>query len=234
VNHFTQTIGVNGARLTGFLSDAGRGASTGSVLVVPGGGYMTLSPGEAEPVALAYLAEGFHAFVLHYSVGAEATFAKALEDAEAAVAEIRLHADEWGVAPRRLAMIGFSAGGHLAASLGTIGTNRPDALLLGYAITTDITLGAGRAYPPVVPHVGNGNPPTFLFATGEDAVVPVRHTLAFAAALDEAGVEFELHVFRDGPHGLGLARPREGATVAPPAFAEWFGLSVRWLRRRWC
>jgi acetyl esterase/lipase len=146
------------------------------------------------------------------------------------------HADEWRIASDRIAVIGFSAGGHLAASLGTIGVNRPGALLLGYAITQDITLAAKPPYPAVVPHVDRDTPPTFLFSTGKDAVVPVQHTLAFAAALDAASVDFELHVFQEGPHGLALARPAASdirARTVEEAFAEWFGLSVRWLRLLW-
>jgi acetyl esterase/lipase len=197
---------------------------------------MTCSEGEAEPVALAYVAEGFHAFILRYSVGTEATFAQALEDAEAAMATVLEHAHEWGISSDRIAVIGFSAGGHLAASLATIGVNRPDALLLGYAITEVITLAAKPPYPAVVPHVNRENPPTFLFSTGKDTVVPVRHTLAFAAALDAARVDFELHVFQEGAHGLALATSAASDTRAHQvneAFAEWFGLSVRWLRLLW-
>jgi acetyl esterase/lipase len=174
--------------------------------------------------------------VLRYSVGTDATFSEALEDAEAALARIRAQADEWGIAPDRIALIGFSAGGHLAASLSTIGVNRPDALLLGYAITQDISLAAKPPYPAVVPHVDRDNPPTFLFSTGEDRVVPVAHTLAFAAALDDVGVEYEVHVFQEGPHGLALARQSASdgrAQKAATAFAEWFDSSVRWLRARW-
>jgi acetyl esterase/lipase len=237
VKSFTRTVGSNGARLTAFLNDAVPGSpAIPAVVVFPGGGYMNVSEGEADPVALAYHAEGFHSFVLRYSVGMDATFAEALEDAEAALAEIRAHAKDWGVAPHRVAVIGFSAGGHLAASLGTIGVNRPNALLLGYAITLDITLSAKPPYPAVVPHVDGDNPPTFLFSTGKDQVVPVAHTLAFAAALAGAHVDFEVHVFQEGLHGLGLAPPRAAdvpARRAEQAFAQWFGLSLRWLRALW-
>lgn len=238
MRHLSTEVGPHGARLTAYLHDPTSGLATGipAVVVFPGGGYMTWSEGEAEPVALAYLAEGFHAFVLRYSVGTDATFSEALEDAEAVLAHIRAHAREWRIAPDRVALIGFSAGGHLAASLSTIGVNRPDALLLGYAITQDLTLAAKPPYPAVVPHVDRDNPPSFLFSTVKDSVVPVAHTLAFAAALDDAGVEYEVHVFQEGPHGLALARepePDGRAQKAAAAFAEWFGLSVRWLRVLW-
>lgn len=238
MRHFTTEVGPNGARLAAFLHEPAAGRSTGApaVVVFPGGGYMTCSEGEADPVALEYFAEGFHAFVLRYSVGTQATFAQALEDAEAAMSSVRAHADEWGIASDRIAVIGFSAGGHLAASLSTVGVNRPDALLLGYAITQDITLAAKPPYPAVVPHVDRDNPPTFLFSTGKDAVVPVQHTLAFATALGAAGVDFEVHVFQEGPHGLALAKSATSdirAHNVEEAFAGWFGLSVRWLRLLW-
>jgi acetyl esterase/lipase len=238
MKNLTREVGPNGARLTAFLHDPSAGTPTGlpAVVVFPGGGYMTWSGGEAEPVALAYLAHGFHAFVVEYSVGAGATFAQAREDAEAALACIRAHSTEWRIAPERVAAIGFSAGGHLAASLSTFGVNRPDALLLGYAITLEITLSAKPPYPPVVPHVDHDTPPTFLFSTADDRVVPVTHSLAFAAALTAAGVPFELHVFPDGGHGLGLARPSAsdlGRRTVDDPFADWFDLSVRWLRALW-
>ena len=221
--------------LTAYLHDPSIDLATGrpAVVVFPGGGYMTCSAGEAEPVALAYLADGFHAFVLRYSVGTEATFSQALEDAEAALADIGSHAEEWGIAPGRIALIGFSAGGHLAASLSTLGVNRPDALLLGYAITQEITLGPKPPYPVVADHVSGDNPPTFLFSTGKDSVVPVAHTMAFATALLNAHVDFELHIFQEGEHGLGLGRELAPIGQAQASYSQWFGLSVRWLRMLW-
>src|SRR5699024_2482850 len=102
-----------------------------AVLVFPGGGYYTTSDREAEPIAMAYLAEGYNAFVLRYSVGQESSFEVALSDAEAAITLIRDNAEVWNTDGNKIATIGFSAGGHLAAALGTMSKNRPNALILG-------------------------------------------------------------------------------------------------------
>jgi acetyl esterase/lipase len=121
-----------------------------AVVVFPGGGYNFLSDREAEPIALAFLAQGFHTFVLRYSVAEHAAFPNSLCDASRALALIRARAAEWGVEPGKIAVCGFSAGGHLAASLGTLwndpeivaqsgvtdGTNRPNALVLAYPVIT--------------------------------------------------------------------------------------------------
>src|SRR3989304_3816830 len=107
------------------------------VLVFPGGGYYACSDREAEPIALAFLAEGYQAFVLRYSIGENASFPRPLNDAEEALELIRVNADEWSVDPARIAVCGFSAGGHLAAALGTMGRVRPNALILAYPCILD-------------------------------------------------------------------------------------------------
>ncbi len=104
-----------------------------AVLVCPGGGYSACSDREAEPVAMAFLAQGYNAFVLRYSVGkGKAAFPRPLEDAEAALELIRMNAGKWSVDKNKIAVIGFSAGGHLAAALAAMGRVRPNAVILGY------------------------------------------------------------------------------------------------------
>lgn len=121
-----------------------------AVLVVPGGGYQMTSDREAEPIALAFAAQGFQTFVLRYSVAMNAAFPKPLTDLSAAVKHIREHAEKWCVDPDAIAVCGFSAGGHLTASLGvywndpavqnaagcTGEENRPNALVLCYPVIT--------------------------------------------------------------------------------------------------
>jgi len=107
------------------------------VLVLPGGGYFHTSDREAEPVALAYLAEGFNAFVLRYSVGPESPFEQSFDDAKAALAWIRENAAELHIDPAQVVAVGFSAGGHLAASLATAAAEKPDVLVVGYPVTLE-------------------------------------------------------------------------------------------------
>ena len=203
-----------------------------AVLVLPGGGYQMLAPSEGEPVALAFLAQGMQAFVLKYSIS-PAHWPQQLLEAAAAVDFIRRNADKYGVAPNRIAVCGFSAGGHLAACLSTlyhlpvIGETlgvtpeqaRPDAAILSYPVTMPGGFGGDLTYqallgedwkdtmPPelVLPQsVTSQNPPTFLWTTADDEAVPPENTLDFASALLKAGVLFEAHVFSQGPHAMGL------------------------------
>lgn len=204
-----------------------------AVLVLPGGGYEMLAPSEGEPVALAFLAQGVQAFVLKYSTK-PAQWPQQLLEAAAAVAFIRSHADKYGVRPDRIAVCGFSAGGHLAACLSTLfrlpGIQdvlkltpeevRPDAAILSYPVTMpggfggDLTYKAllGENWKDVMPaelvlpeSVTKENPPTFLWTTATDEAVPPENTLRFASALLSQGVPFETHVFSQGPHAMGLA-----------------------------
>lgn len=208
-----------------------------AVLVFPGGGYRVCSDREAEPVALGYVAEGYHAFVLRYTVGEDVVFPAPLRDAEAALQMILDNAEAWGVDAERIAVAGFSAGGHLAAALGTMGCVRPAAMILGYACILEsisrILLGK---VPGLDTLVDSNTPPAFLFATSEDDLVPVENTLRFAAAMDRADRPFEVHVFQKGAHGLSVAKPHSSAGVkslVEPRVAAWFGMSVDWLKGLW-
>ncbi len=232
-----------------------------AVLVLPGGGYQMTSDREADPVALSFLAQGFHAFVLRYSVGKRAAFPRPLCDVSRAVKHIRDHAENWGARPDQIAVCGFSAGGHLAASLGTLwndpavmeaaevkeGENRPDALILCYPVisavnepqaiwfTTQIDAERREEMYAKIScelHVGPHTPPTFLFHTYDDEVVPVENSLLFAQALARADIPFELHLFQHGAHGLSLANElcsTGTATMVESRAAQWLGLATTWL-----
>lgn len=238
---FTETVGSNAAELTSYVqSDSdvlSNAAVRPAVLIFPGGAYQRCSDREAEPVALAYLAEGFNAFVLRYSVGPDATFDEAMSDAQAALTKIRENAAELRIDPTKIAVVGFSAGGHLAASLGTVSEVKPDALVLGYPVTLAY-LGerVNTPIPDAAEHVTAATPPTFLFATRDDQSVPIDNSLAFASALDRAGVEFEVHIYRSGTHGLSLAKPLtangQADWVNEPVQA-WLAESVTFLRALW-
>ena len=205
-----------------------------AVVVLPGGGYRIISDTEAEPVALAFMAQGFHAFVLHYSVDDRARFPNPLRDISWALSQIRLNAVDWGVRPTQIAVCGFSAGGHLAAALGTLWNdpeiqgaagvladeNKPNALIVGYPVISTVEHGEEvwttnqvggetdlshlEKLSPDL-HVGPHTPPTFLFHGYRDELVPVENSLVFAQALARADIPFELHVFEHGSHGFSLA-----------------------------
>ncbi|KRM73050.1 alpha/beta hydrolase [Lacticaseibacillus brantae] len=206
------------------------------ILVLPGGGYDFTSDREAEPIAMQFLAAGYHAAVLRYAVAAFKDFETALADGEFAFSQIHEHAAEWSVDVNRIGLIGFSAGGHLAVAMTVLTKARPAALLLGYPVTLpsfaafmDITA------PNLIQAVKPGLPPTFIFTTYEDNLVPVENTLIFAKALEEAEVPLELHLFQKGQHGLALGTQITAngqAKAIEPAFAQWVNLAKDWLVHR--
>ena len=214
-----------------------------AVLICPGGGYQGVSDREAEPVALAFLAKGIAAFVLRYSV-APARYPTALLEVSRAMWLIRQRADEWNINADDIAICGFSAGGHLAASLGTLwneafipeelgmpeGMNKPNKLILCYPV---ILCEEGRAHRDsfynllgrCLPEeeyekfsldrrVGPHTPPTFLWHTFDDAGVPVDSSLEFALALRKNRVPFEMHIYPSGAHGSSLADWRSASPEA--------------------
>ncbi len=228
------------------------------VLICPGGGYERLSNREAEAVAIKMNSLGFHAAVLCYSL-APMDFPAAMLDAAEAVRYVRVHAGEWNVDEKKVILCGFSAGGHLAASLGVFWNKplvkeflpyqpeeiRPDGLLLCYPVITagkfahagsiKNALGEGRFTPEDVSlenHVTVDVPPVFMWHTNEDGCVPAENSLMFAEALRRAGVPLEYHLFRSGGHGLSLAT-RETAwpngTGIQKECAVWPQLFVAWM-----
>lgn len=200
-----------------------------AILVIPGGGYCHVSPREAEPVALRFLAKGYSAFVLKYSV-LPARFPAALREAAMAMRYIREHADDFGIDPHMVAATGFSAGGHLCGTLGTLFDGpevadlappeviRPDALGLCYPVAVSwgkthegsfwSLCGEDRALWErlSLDKLARADmPPVFLWHTRNDEAVPVRNSLILAQSLEEKGVEFTMHIYRDGRHGLSTA-----------------------------
>lgn len=190
------------------------------VVICPGGAYRWLSPRESEPVARAFEAMGYGTSILRYTVQAEDDPAPLglvpVRELSERVSRLRRTA---GGAP--IFVCGFSAGGHLAATLGvhwkTLGLSRPDGLILCYPVITadgklcnprSIQSIAGedqREFFSLEKHVSADTPPTFLWHTAEDHSVPVENSLMFAGALRRFGVPFELHVYPFGEHGLSLA-----------------------------
>lgn len=204
-----------------------------AVLVLPGGGYAMCSEREADPVALAYLQAGFQAFILRYSVGKNIAWPMPLEDYEQAMELLRARSEEWGLYADKIAVVGFSAGGHLAASAATIARNKPDAAILGYAVTEGAIVKACLpTAPDLVEKVDADTCPCFVFATRTDNVVPVSNSIHFVQALEENGIMFESHIYAYGPHGFSVCNSAvlSRGTKPPPRAARWVGDSIAWLK----
>ena len=236
----TETIVLNEARnvtLTAYIQETGGEFSYVSkrpaVLVLPGGGYQMCSDREADPVALAYAKAGFQAFVLRYSVGEHAKWPQPLEDYEQAAEMIRERADEWSLDRDRLAVIGFSAGGHLAGCAATMAGNKPDAVILGYAVLIgEDVRKCNPSAPDVISAVDRKTAPSFVFASRRDYVVPIENTTRYLQALAEHDVAFESHIYAYGPHGFSVA---DSAVQSPdtdmcPRIPEWVDDSIAWLK----
>jgi acetyl esterase/lipase len=178
-----------------------------------------------------------------------------LGDAQRAIRLVRSRAAEFGIAPDRIGMLGFSAGGHLAATAGTHfdegnpgsadpierSSSRPDFLVLGYPVMSFKAPYAHQGSlhallgdnpdPKLVEelsnelHVTPRTPPTFLFHTNEDKSVPAENSVLFYLALRKAGVPAEMHIFEHGPHGVGLA-------LGDPVLSMWPALLTNWFRER--
>lgn len=242
------------ASLEGYLLDCeimlGQEVDRPAILVCPGGGYLYCSPREAEPVALSYAARGFHAFILRYSVGWDAKGFAPLAEVSWAIGYIREHAEEWHIAPDKIAVCGFSAGGHLALSAGLLAENKPNAMILGYPATSapniphadfmlkllegreDVTDADAEKYD-LVKQITKDAPPVFLAATADDLLTSYG-ALPVAKAYSDLGMKYELHIFQYGPHGYSLANEvsADGSIQAvDPAFAQWQELSVQWLHK---
>ena len=172
-----------------------------AMLVIPGGGYQYCSVREADPVAFAYLKAGFQTFVLNYSVDAHRTWPNPLEDVEQALELIRGRED-WNVYPDKVAVVGFSAGGHLASAAATMAKVRPNAAILGYAVTGTDVKGCNPTAPDTTKEVDRYTCPCFVFATCSDDVVPVQNSVDFCRALADQKISFESHIYAYGPHGF--------------------------------
>lgn len=218
-----------------------------AVVICPGGGYVYLSPREAEPVALAYTAKGIHAFVLSYSLGKEIKGFQPLKEMDWAIGLIREHAKEWNVDADKILSCGFSAGGHLALASGLLGKEKPNGMILGYPATDFSADGGGlmrmlligrqepseeeKKWLNLRDQVTKDAPPLFMFTTGEDALTR-RMTLELAMAYEENGLLCEYHLFQKGPHGYSLANAASAdgsSQVINPHVEKWLDLSVEWL-----
>ena len=232
-----------------------------AVLVCPGGGYGMLAKHECEPVAKRFAEFGFNAFVLKYSL-APHSYPVQLAEAVMAMGFIRDRAKELCVDANKVACLGFSAGGHLASTLATIGCDdavksyigreinaRPNASLLVYPVINldgEIAHGGSaenvsggdenlKAYLSTEKRVDKNTPPTFIVTVATDDCVSCENSLRYAVALAENGVNFELHVLPDGWHGMGLGNddPETPEDAAcMDRYARWQQFAVEFLKTK--
>lgn len=250
-------VGPNEVALTGYLqnvtSDGGIRNIRPSVVILPGGGYRYLSERERDPVAMHFLAQSYNVFILDYSTGEEAGELNPLLEISAALIKIREHALAWMCDPTRVAVIGFSAGGHLGASIAILHdhaavtsrqkivdqNNRPDAVILSYPVVNghqgslDLVAGTDeqlRSLMMVDRHVTESASPAFIWHTMTDAAVPVENTLDLIHAYRKAGVAVEAHLFESGDHGLSMCTEEVG--TPHPGARQWVDLATNWLNTR--
>jgi acetyl esterase/lipase len=228
---------------------------TGIVVAPGGGYAALAMDHEGRQIAAFFNAMGVSAFVLKYRLGPRYHHPIQLGDAQRALRIVRSRADEFGASADRIGMMGFSAGGHLTATAGTHFdsgkpdspdlvervSSRPDFLILGYPVISFDPAVAHKGSlrnllgdnpdPALVESLSNEQqvtsqtPPTFLFHTTADAGVPVENSVRFYLALRTAKVPAEMHLYENGPHGVGLA-------LGDPALSTWPTLLTNWLRGR--
>lgn len=215
-----------------------------AVIVIPGGAYYFWSDREGEPVVKKFFAEGFNAFLLHYSIHPHAAFPTPLQDISRAIIHIKEHAEEYNVNPDRIFVCGFSAGGHLAASIGTMwdseeakpwpdmpyGQNKPCGMILCYPW---ISIDDPLVHCGCAENICNFNVteeainkwscnkrvtenavPAYIWTTASDTDVHPDNSLVMAQALGAKGIPYELHIFSSGPHGAALCN-KETSHGAP-------------------
>lgn len=247
ITGFDEKIRQNKPNLTPFLVE--KSIITPAIIVCPGGGYTHKADHEGEPIAKWLNTIGVNAFVLDYRV-APYMHPYPMLDVQRAIRYVRYNCKKFNIDSNRIGVLGFSAGGHLAGisavhfDFGKVDGDevdkvscRPDMAVLCYPVITSgkyshkgsfINLLGENAsqelldYTSIERQVKGNTPPMFLWHTEEDASVPMENSLLMAKALKEKGIEFELHIFPKGRHGLGL---RDEV----PYVKRWAKLCEEWL-----
>ena len=230
-----------------------------AVIICPGGGYGFVSPREGAPVAEALVKSGITAFVLNYPV-APTRYPRQAYELATAIRHIRQHATAYNINPKKITVMGFSAGGHLAATLATQwqydylseymkcdpAEYRPDSAVLGYSVISSGAyahrgsfmnlLGEDMSKLDMVSlekSVTTDCPPIFVWSTVDDDIVPVENSLLLISALRKMNIPFEAHLYPKGAHGLSLSTPataEEDPNLNNKHVSSWFGLAVRWIK----
>jgi acetyl esterase/lipase len=227
--------------------------ATGAVIVVcPGGGYGGHADHEGRPIAEWLNGLGVTAVVLKYRLAPQAHHPAMLQDAARAIRTVRANAEAWKIDPKRVGVLGFSAGGHLASTIATHFdpgdpkaadpidrlSSRPDRAILIYPVISmnpPYTHGGSRRNllgenpsKELADSLSNelqvtkDTPPTFIAHTDQDTAVSAENPILFVLACRKEKVPVEFHLFEKGQHGLGLGRPGF-------AFSEWPQLCAMWL-----
>jgi len=243
--------------LTAFLPNAAK-VNGAAIVICPGGGYGGLAPHEGKGYALWFNEHGITAFVLKYRLGSAGyRHPVMLQDAARAIRTVRACSREWKLDPKRIGIIGSSAGGHLASTMVTHFdggkpdaadpiervSSRPDLGILCYPVISmgeythqgskNNLLGKDPS-PELVRELSNelqvtkDTPPCFIWHTAEDKAVPVENALLFAEAFRKAGVPFDLHIYERGNHGMGLGSQPYGGGEQHP----WTRDCLFWLKQR--
>jgi len=226
----------------------------GAVVICPGGAYSHHAVHEGKDVAECFNELGFHAFVVQYRVSPN-RFPAPQQDIFRAIKLVRSRAEEWNIKADKVAVCGFSAGGHLTASSGTLFdevqfivgdetdtySQKPNALILCYPVISSGEHGHVGSFANLLgedadmallekysleKRITNETPPTFLWHTGEDQGVPVENSLLWCLGLRKHKIPFELHVFPEGCHGLGL-----GVDPDVSEIQVWPDLCATWLKK---
>ncbi|GHV01941.1 acetylesterase [Clostridia bacterium] len=266
LNELYPEIGGYECTLTAYLPDNSpeieKERRRPAFLILPGGGYAFVSDREGEPVALRLIGQGYAAFVLKYSTAndSKAKFPVQLLQACHAVKYIKKNAGGFHVDPAKVFAAGFSAGGHLCASLGLLynsrhvkkamkdwETARVAAIVPCYPVITSGEYAHRGSFenltadPKLLPELSLENavtadaPPAFIWHTADDKGVPAMNALLLAGAYSKCGAPYELHIFEKGAHGLSMC---DATTAAPsnPAYINpevgiWFDLLLKFVKR---
>lgn len=252
----TVSFEVLGAPVTGYIQEDYDTLAAHKIrpalVICPGGAYRWRSPREKDSPAFIFLSMGYQVFILDYSCMEEAKNYRPLKELAETVALLRKRHEEWHIDPEKIAVLGFSAGGHLAASLGALWNEpelgfsadvRPDALVLCYPVISTREF----AHEESAMWVSGGDealrdklnlqtritpdfPPTFLWHGGGDESVPPENSLMLAVELRKNKVPFEFHLFETGAHGISTCT--QEVETPDEVCRQWIPLCKTWLNRR--
>ena len=250
------SLNALGAPLTGYIQEDYDTLAAHKIrpalVICPGGAYRWRSPREKDAPAFEFLTMGYQVFILEYSCKECAKDHQPLKELAKTVELLREHHEEWHIDPQKIAVLGFSAGGHLTASLGAFWNDpkldfpadvRPDALVLCYPVistrefaheeSAEWVSGGDEAMRDrlnLQDRVTPDFPPTFLWHGGEDTSVPPENSLMLAMELKKNGVPFEFHLFGSGAHGISTCT--QEVETPDEVCRAWIPLCKTWLNRR--